>query len=280
MSLQAGKSWEFDKLKFHGLSLSGIRTAISMPEFSLSFDVAQGFPYLLNLKHFFLSHGHLDHAAGVPYIISQKAMTSQSPGNFYMPESLVEPLDRIMKIWQEIEKHEYKYNFIAIRPDDEIQLNANHYVKAFPTKHRVDSLGYTLFEKNRKLKREYSHLNQEQIIELRRQNIDVQEWIHTPLVSFTGDTEIDFLDSRPWIKKSKVLILETTYLDDRKSIEQAKHWGHTHLDEVIPRLSEIESEQIVLIHISSRYSDKDIQKIIQEKIPAKYQSRIAIFPGR
>lgn len=280
MSLHAGKSWEFEKLKFHGLSLSGIRTAISMPEFSLSFDVAQGFPYLLNLKHFFLSHGHLDHAAGVPYIISQKAMTSQKPGNFYMPESLVEPLDRIMKIWQEIEKHEYSYNFVAIRPDDEIPLNANHYVKAFPTKHRVDSLGYTLFEKNRKLKREYSHLSQEQIIELRRQNIDVQEWIHTPLVSFTGDTEIDFLDSRPWIKKSKVLILETTYLDNRKSIEQAKHWGHTHLDEVIPRLSDIESEQIALIHISSRYSDREIQKIVQEKIPAKDQSRITVFPGR
>lgn len=280
MSLQAGKSWEFDKLKFHGLSLSGIRTAISMPEFSLSFDVAQGFPYLLNLKHFFLSHGHLDHAAGVPYIISQKAMTSQAPGNFYMPESLVEPLDRIMKIWQEIEKHEYQYNFMATRPDDEIQLNANHYLKAFPTKHRVDSLGYTLFEKNRKLKKEYSHLNQDQIIDLRRQNIDVQEWIHTPLVSFTGDTEIDFLDSRPWIKKSKILILETTYLDERKSIEQAKHWGHTHLDELIPRLDDIESEQIVLIHISSRYSDRDIQKIIQEKIPAKHRPRIAVFPGR
>jgi ribonuclease Z len=49
-----------------------------------------------------------------PYIISQKAMNSQEAPKFYMPKSLVEPLDRIMKIWQEIEEHEYKYEFIAV----------------------------------------------------------------------------------------------------------------------------------------------------------------------
>lgn len=52
MSVAAGASWEFEGLKTHGLSLSGIRTAVSVPELSLSFDVAQGYPYLLTLKKF------------------------------------------------------------------------------------------------------------------------------------------------------------------------------------------------------------------------------------
>lgn len=280
MSVHAGKDWNYGKLKFYGLSLSGIRTAIAMPELSLSFDVAQGYPYLFPLKRYFISHGHLDHAAGVPYIISQKAMTSLAPGKFYMPPTLVEPLTQIMDLWSKIEEHTYSYEFIATKPDDEIELNAQHFVKAFPTKHRIESLGYTVFEKNKKLKPEFTNTPKEELIRLKNQNIEIDNITENPLVSFTGDTEIDFLHSRPWIKKSKVLIMECTYLDDKKDVAHAKKWGHTHINEVIPVLPEIESEQIVFIHASSRYSDNEAKRLIKEKIPKEYQDRVVLFPGR
>jgi Metal-dependent hydrolases of the beta-lactamase superfamily III len=280
MSVTAGENWNYSRYKFQGLSLSGIRTAIAMPELSLAFDVAQGYPYLLNLKRFFISHGHLDHSAGIPYIISQKAMTRQEPGQFFMPTSLVEPMDQIMKLWEKIEEHKYGYKFIPVKADDEFELNAQYFVKAFPTTHRVESFGYTLFENHKKLKKEYQGYTQEQILELRRQKIDVNEVVHTPAVSFTGDTQIEFLDSRPWIKKSKILILESTYLDDRKTVAHAREWGHTHLDEIIPRLKDIESEKIVFIHVSSRYPTQDALRILKEKIPREYHERIELFPGR
>lgn len=280
MSVTAGESWSYQKYKFHGLSLSGIRTAIAMPELSLSFDVAQGYPYLLNLKKFFISHGHLDHAAGIPYIISQKAMTSQEAGKFYMPKSLVEPLDQIMKIWEKIEGHQYQYEFIGVAADDEFPLNAQTYVKVFPTTHRVDSFGYTIFEIHKKLKAELQGLSQEQIIELRRQGQEVNELQHLPVVSFTGDTQIEFLDSRPWVRQSKILLMEATYLDDRKTVAAARQWGHTHLDEIIPRLKDIKSEKIGLIHLSSRYSDHEALKILKTRIPQEEHDRVVIFPGR
>ncbi|WII73809.1 MBL fold metallo-hydrolase [Bdellovibrio sp. 22V] len=280
MAVYAGESWNYEKYKFYGLSLSGIRTAIAMPELSLSFDVAQGYPFLLNLKQYFISHGHLDHAAGIPYIISQKAMNSQAPGKFYMPTSLVEPMDQIMKIWEKIENHQYQYEFIPVKADDEIPLNAQTYVKVFPTTHRVESFGYTIFEIHKKLKKEYVGLSQDEIVALRRQGLEVNELHHIPVVSFTGDTQIEFLDSRPWIKKSKILILEATYLDERKTIEQARQWGHTHIDEIVPRLPDIESEKIVFIHASSRYSDRQALKLLLQKIPAEYYERVDLFPGR
>lgn len=280
MSVQAGAGWQFEKYKFYGLSLSGIRTAISMPELSLSFDVAQGFPYLLNLKHFFISHGHLDHAAGIPYIISQKAMNAQDPAKFYMPSSLIEPMDQIMKIWEKIEGHTYRYEFIGVRSDDEIFLNPQTFIKVFPTIHRIESFGYTLFEVHKKLKSEYLGLSQNEIINLRRQHIEVNDVHKIPVVSFTGDTQIEFLDAREWVRKSKILFLEATYLDERKTIEQARQWGHTHLDEIIPRLQEIESEQIVIIHTSSRYSDKEVLSILKKRIPTEQQARVLFFPGR
>ncbi len=280
MSVQAGESWGFQKYHFHGLSLSGIRTAIAMPELSLSFDAAQGYPFLLTLKHFFISHGHLDHAAGIPYIISQKAMTSQSPANFYMPQSLVEPMDQIMKIWEKIEGHQYKYNFVGVQADQEIPLNAQYFMKVFPTTHRIESFGYTLFEVQKNLRQDLQGLSQNEIIQKKRQGEEVNELHHNPVVSFTGDTQIEFLHSRPWIKKSKILFMEATYLDEKKTVQNARDWGHTHLDEVLEHLDEIESEQIVLIHASSRYPTPLALKILKDRVPAKHQARVVLFPGR
>ncbi|MEN0058320.1 MAG: MBL fold metallo-hydrolase [Bdellovibrio sp.] len=280
MSVQAGETWSYQKHKFHGLSLSGIRTAIAMPELSLSFDVAQGYPFLLNLKRYFISHGHLDHAAGIPYIISQKAMTNQEPGQFYMPSSLVEPLHEIMRLWERIEEHQYRYEFHALRPDDQVTLNPQIFVKAFPTIHRIESLGYTVFESHKKLKAAYQNIGREEIIRLRQQGVEVQEVLHTPLVSFTGDTQMEFLDSRDWIKKSKILFMEATYLDEKKSVADARKWGHTHIQEIIPRLRDIESEQIVLIHASSRYSDREALELIRAQVPREFHERIVFFPGR
>ena len=183
MGLTIGAEYSYAGLNLKGISLSGIRTAISLPDYSFSFDVAQGYPFLLNLKQFFLSHGHLDHAAGVPYIISQKAMNNQEAPKFYMPKSLVEPLDRIMKIWQEIEGHQYKYEFIGVEADMEIPVKGNHFVKVFPTTHRIDSFGYTLFENHKKLAPKYQGLSRDELMKLRNEGHDLNEVTAVPLVS-------------------------------------------------------------------------------------------------
>lgn len=280
MSVEAGKPWSYGGLDFHGLSLSGIRTAMSIPQHGLCFDVAQGFPFLLHLKKYFITHGHLDHAAGIPYIISQKMMNNNAPADFYMPASLVEPMDKIMKLWQEIEQHEYRYNFHAINEKSVIEINPQIFVKPFKTVHRIESFGYSLIQNTKKLKKEFLSLSGREIAERKARGENMEDLEEKILVSFTGDTQIDFLDVSPQVKKSKILFLETTYVDNKKSVEHARTWGHTHLDELIPRLGEIESEKIVLIHVSSRYTTPEIQKILKERIPAHEQERVVLYPGR
>jgi ribonuclease Z len=109
---------------------------------------------------------------------------------------------------------------------------------------------------------------------------DPTEERHELLVSFTGDTQIEFLDVSPEVREAKILAMEVTYMDDRKPVSAAREWGHTHLDELIPRLDSIKSEKILLIHSSARYSLEEIRTILEKRLPERERDRVILFPGR
>lgn len=267
-------------LTFEGLSLAGVRTSITLPQFSLSFDVAQGLPHTIGMHTFLITHGHMDHASGIPYVISQKAMHSHKVPKFIMPVEMLDPMKEIMHQWSKIEGFNHHFEFVGVSAGQDFSLKPNLVIRPFKTVHRVPSLGYTVFRKNRKLRSDLIEKSKEELAEVRMRGEEITEDRLSSLISFTGDTQIEFLDLNPDVRASKILMMECTYLDNRKSVESAREWGHIHIDELIPRLETITSERIVLIHSSARYSMEEAEKLVKKRLPPHELERVFIFPGR
>ncbi len=264
-------------LKLEGLSRAGTGTCIRLPELGICFDVAQGLPFAIPSEIFLITHGHMDHAGGIPYIVSQRALNNLKPGRFIMPHELKKPMNEILNTWAGIEGFEYHYDLTGQSPGDIIDFKPNLQIESFKTVHRVPSQGYILKQRKKKLKLEFENLHAEEIIALRKKGTPVEDIVLDSVLAFTGDTQIEFLDVSPQAAMARVLIMEVTYYDSKKSIASAREWGHIHLDELIPRLDTIRAKKIVLIHSSQRHSRVEVLKILDARIPTNHRERILLL---
>lgn len=278
MSLLHGLDWQWGELDFKGYSIAGQTTSVVFRNPKICFDIGQGLPFHLNSKLFCLTHMHADHGGGLSYLLSQRSLFRLPRVNIMLPKDFIDPVHRILKESMAMEGFHYSYDLLGVDETTSFDFSEQYQVKTFPTTHRVKSFGYLVYEKKKKLKAQYSKLQPQQLIELKAQGKEIEESIEEPLVAFTGDTQIEFINAHPDVTKAKVLLMECTYLDDRKSVAAAREWGHIHLDEIMENINHFQNQHISLIHLSARYSSEEAKKILKQRIPKDQHSRWSLFP--
>ncbi|HRG45963.1 MAG TPA: MBL fold metallo-hydrolase [Leptospiraceae bacterium] len=264
-------------LDVEGISEGGIRTSVSIPRYSLLFDIGAIPHEKIHMENVLVTHGHLDHAAGIPYYISQRSLQRLKAPNIYVNEEMYENTKKIIELYSEIEGFAYNYNLVSTATNKEYALNPNTFFKAFKTTHRIPSQGYTIFERVKKILPEFADLNGPELVKLKAKGEILTEDKETPLVSFSGDTQIEYILDHKEVRESKILFLECTYVDAERNVERARAWGHTHLDEIIAHAKEFKNERIVLIHFSKRYKHSFIRDIVKRKTPDILKGRIHCF---
>ncbi len=263
--------------RIQGLSIAGEETVVHIPELDVCFDIGLCPKAVLPAPVIALSHGHMDHVAGIAYYFSQRPFQGMTPGTVVCHPELEAPLHKLMEAWVDIERQRTKYNLVGLEPGDHYEIKNNHYLHAFETIHTVPALGYTVLEKRTKLKEEFAGLEQHDLVEHKKAGREIVDTFHIPLITFTGDTAWGEHLLTDHVTQSKVLITECTFMEPGHR-KRAGIGKHLHLDHILQLLEATTDEtSIVLTHLSRRTHMGQVRRTIERYVPPQYQHRLLVL---
>ena len=274
----------FPPYRVQGYSIAGEETFVQVPELDVCFDLGRASRMMLTSGFVALSHGHMDHSAGLAYYFSQRHFQGMGTGTLLCHAALADPIRRLMAAWVDVEAQRTPHRIVAMTPGDaseEFEIKNHIYLRCFATDHTVPSLGFVVVEKRSKLKEEYAHLlqqpgGQEKLVELKNAGAEITYVREVPLVAYTGDTAPCAAFERPDVLNAKVLITECTFIDaDHR--DRAKIGKHLHITDLARLLANSKNESIVLTHLSRRTHMGDARNIILRTLPAPLRDRAFIL---
>jgi len=261
-----------------GVSVGGVYTSIAIPELGLLFDAGISPRSFGGLDTILLSHGHADHIGALPALLGIRGLHGKSrPPRVVMPAEIVDDLTGALALLTKLQRWPLEIEAIGMNPGDEFALRPDLHVRAIRTFHPVPSLAYLLIRRVAKLRPELHGLAGPEIAARRRAGDDITEIDERIEIAYATDTLVSVLDHSPELLRARVLIMECTFLDDRKSLEAARAGCHIHLDEVIERAERFENEHIVMMHTSQLYRTDEVAAILDRRVPPGLRKRIIPF---
>jgi ribonuclease Z len=267
---------KIDDLEIIGYSVAGEETVVAIPQLDVCFDIGKAPDQFIHINHVLLTHGHMDHAAGFAYYLSQRNFSSQSTGTILAPQNLLGPIRKIINAWGRLDGNQIPANLVGVKPGDEYQIKPNLITRAFPTKHSKGSVGYSVIEKRKKLKTEYTQLNGPQIVELKKQGIEIDYPLEIPIVTYLGDTQYVDFSQLKYIAQSKILIAECTFYEGEHT-GRAEAGKHMHIDEFAKLLNKMQNEHIIITHTTQRTPMREIRKILKAALPKEKYDKVILF---
>jgi ribonuclease Z len=263
-------------LEVIGYSMAGEETVIALPQLDVCFDVGKAPDQIIPINHILLTHGHMDHAAGFAYYLSQRNFCGMAPGTVLAPANLIRPMQEIISSWGRLDGNRIPAKLVGVRPGDEYQIKPNLFARAFPTKHSAGSLGFTVLEKRKKLKPEYVGLSGPQIVELKKQGVQIDNPLEIPIVTYLGDTQYVDFAQLDYIVKSKILIAECTFYEEDHA-GRADAGRHMHVTEFASLVERLQNEHIIIAHTTQRTPLGEIRKMLKKTLPPEIHDKTIIL---
>ena len=262
--------------RVQGISIAGEESAVQVPELDVTFDIGCCPRAALASKYVALSHGHMDHSAGIAYYFSQRQFQGMGIGTVICHPSLIGPIRNVMAAWVDLEGQQTPYELAALDHEQELEVKNDIYLRAFRTAHTPSSLGYVAIERRSKLRSDLVGLPQEKLVELKKAGQQITRTLEIPLVCYTGDTAWGDHFDRPDVLSANILITECTFFESGHR-RRARVGKHLHLDDVIELLDRSTAEAVVLTHLSRRTHIVAARKQIHDAIPARHRDRVFVL---
>ncbi len=254
-------------LRIEGSSRAGDSTWLKLHPPGLAFDVGRGSLQLAGSRDLFVSHGHLVHALGLPFAISQRTLHESAATRVFCPAEIAEDLRAFVEAAERLERVSYRWELFPLEVGDRVEVGRDLSIEAFAVDHVVPSLGFHLLRKKHRLAAPYQGREAAELAALRASGVAIEESVEELWVSYCADTGPGVFELEPRVFTSPVLILECTFLGTELR-ERAVRYKHMHIDEIAARAQSFQNQAIVLQHLSHRHSFAELETAIQEKLPS------------
>lgn len=256
-----------------GYSVAGEETVVQVPELNVCFDIGRAPHFALTSDIVCLSHGHMDHLAGLAYYLSQRHFQGMKGGTVLLPAELHKGVDNLLKCWREVERQGTPYTLVPMTPGQTYEVRRDFVVRAMGTHHGGGSLGYSLVSVREKLKPEYLNVPGPELAAMRKKGVEIQYKLEVPLVTYLGDTTIGPVFEQPDVKNAEILITEITFFEkDHK--QRAKVGKHLHVDHFAEIVKGLNNKHIIVAHVSRRTGIRKAKRVLAKVIGAERMANI------
>jgi len=263
-------------IRVEGVSVAGEGTAVVVPEYNICFDIGVCHRPMLGAKYVAITHGHMDHVAGLPYYFSQRRFQGMGTGTCVCDKRIEPAVRDMMQGWINLEQQETAHEIIGLADDGEIEIKNNLFLRAFHVDHTVPAVGYSVIERRTKLKPELQNVPQSRLMELKSEGVEITRELRLPMVTYIGDAlpGADFF--RDEVLKARVLVTECTFFEEGHR-ERALVGKHVHLDHLAELFPKLECEALVLTHVTRRTTLRRAREEIARRFSEEDASRIFLL---
>jgi ribonuclease Z len=268
-----------DDFSIVGYSVAGEESVILVPELDIVFDIGKCPREALRINHVLLTHGHMDHAAGIAYYFSQRDFQGISGGTALVPKGLVGPLETLMSAVAGVEGHPSPHKFVGMSDGEDCEIRRGLLARAFATRHVGACLGYSIIDVRQKLKSEFADKTGPELVELKKQGTQIVNRVEIPLVAYLGDTAKGNYMDLPYVRQAKVLLIECTFFDP-DHVKRARAGKHIHVIDLPEVLEGTDNEKIVLTHVTRRTNMAAAKKILKKALKKETLEKVTFLMSR
>jgi ribonuclease Z len=265
------------EMSIEGYSVAGEETWFRIHPPGIALDVGRGAPTLTGSRDLFVSHGHLDHALGIPYVLSQRTMHHVAPADpesvsrpvtrIFCPRAIAEGVAALVLACERLESVAYRHEIVGLDPGDRVDVGRGLAIEAFSTDHVVPSLGFHLLRRRRKLEEEYRSLSRDELVRLKASGVGIERESEEIWLSYCGDTGPGVWRLAPRLAESRLLMIECTFLGD-EARQRGTAYKHLHFEDLVDHEADLAGhEAIVLHHLSRRHTLGDLRREVETRLP-------------